>query len=371
MVSGLEFPAGIVFLPSGELVVNERGGVVNVVRDGNISKVADIPTTTDGETGLLGVAVAEEASDGAESVYVFATEEDGASNTIWRVPLEGGSPERVIEDLPAALYHNGGGVAFGQDGMLYVSNGEQHDSGRAQDPQALGGKVYRFTPQGGIPDDNPFPGSPTFALGLRNPFGLAIDPLTGTPWVTENGPSSYDEVNRIVAGGNSGWPIISGPAEENEADPRDIEDYQDPVLSYEGIIVPTGITFAESSGGGVEEGDLFFAAYAEGTIHHVRLDEARQEAAFDEIYLDVGAPVIALAWGPDGLYFSTPSDVRMVPVGEAPSAPSSSPVDAAGRGSPQGDDRAPGMVRAIGLAAIIALALVALLVLKRKHPPSP
>lgn len=364
VVGGLEFPSGIAFLPDGSFVVNERGGVVNLLRDGEISKIAEIPTTTDGETGLLGAAVPPGEDD---VVFVFATEPGGATNTVWRVPLDEGQPERVVSGLPAAVYHNGGGVAFGEDGMLYVSNGEQHDSGRAQDPQVLGGKVYRFTPEGEIPEDNPFPGSPAFSIGLRNPFGLTIDPLSGAPWVTENGPSSWDEINRVRPGANHGWPVLSGPASANEADASELTDYQDPVLAYEGTIVPTGIAFAASEGKGVQRGDLFFATYGEGAIHHVRLDEDRAAAESDEIILEAGEPLVALAWGPDGLYYSTTSAVKMLPLAAAePSATPSitseaSPIDAGGRGSPPAADNNPKQLVMIGLV-LLALAGIGMVV---------
>ena len=369
VVEGLEFPSGIAFLEDGSFVVNERGGVVNLVRGDSIEKIAQIPTTTDGETGLLGAAIAPEG----DAAYVFATEPDGATNTIWRVPLGGGQPERVVTDLPAAVYHNGGGVAFGGDGMLYVSNGEQHDDGRAQDPKALGGKVYRFTLDGDVPPDNPFPDSPSFAIGLRNPYGLAIDPLTGVPWVTENGPSSYDEINVVAEGTNLGWPVISGPEAVNEADVSALEDYRDPALAYEQVVVPTGIAFAGASGRGVREGDLFFATYGEGAIHHVKLDDEREEAVSDKVILEAGEPLIALAWGPRGLYYSTTSSVRMLELAasEDPSPADplpSTPLDAAGRGSPPADDGPSGALIGSALtAAGLLLLILGLLVLRSRR----
>jgi glucose/arabinose dehydrogenase len=312
-VSGLEFPTGIAFDSKGTMYVNERPGRVRVVRDGHLlsGPLATIPTSTAGETGLLGIAVAP----GERSVYVFATAPDGAANRVLRVPVEGGEPEVVVEGLPASVYHNGGGIAFDGQGMLLVSNGEQHDQARSQDPGVLGGKVYRFTPEGGIPADNPFGNSPALAIGLRNPFGLAVDPVSGSPFVTENGPDAFDEVDRIVPGGNYGWPVVSGPAGGPVADVPG--SYRDPLLSYEQIVVPTGIAFADPATAlPAYRGDLFFATYGEGAIHRVQLDEPRREATSDEVFVRAGEPVIALAWGPRGLYFSTPDAVKLVPLVE-------------------------------------------------------
>lgn len=327
VVEGLEFPAGMAFLPDGTLLINDRPGFVRVFRDGELDSqpLAEIPTTTNGETGLLGIAIPPDV-DRDSAAYVFATAPDGISNVIWRVPLDGGDIAPVIQGLPAAVYHNGGGVAFDDTGMLLVSNGEQHDTDRAQDPEVLGGKVYRFTREGQIPNDNPFSEtSAALSIGHRNPYGLAVDPLTGAPWVTENGPESYDEINRIVPGANYGWPGISGPEEVNESTAEELElrtPYLDPVLFYEGIIVPTGITFATRPAPPlVEKGDLFFGAYSESAIHHVRLDAARELSVFDET-IPVEGPVVAMAWGRDGLYYSAGSEVRMFPFA-APEAESS------------------------------------------------
>ncbi|MFP5298961.1 MAG: PQQ-dependent sugar dehydrogenase, partial [Actinomycetota bacterium] len=132
MVSGLEFPAGIAFLPDGRMLVTERPGRLRVVNDGRLQRepLATFETTLAGETGALGIAVPPDL-DADDGVYVFVTEPDGATNSIWRVGLEDGSTERVIEGIPAASFHNGGGLAFGHDGLLYVSNGEQGDEERA------------------------------------------------------------------------------------------------------------------------------------------------------------------------------------------------------------------------------------------------
>ena len=335
------------------MYVSERAGRIVALEEGarRVDPLASIPTTTSGEMGLLGLAVAPDDP----FLYAFATAPDGASNRVYRVALSGGEPEIVVDGLPAASYHNGGGVAFAPDGSLLVTNGEQHDSDRAQRPGELGGKVYRYTPEGRVPRDNPFGDFPTYAIGLRNPFGIAVDPVSGNAFVTENGPESHDEINRIVPGGNYGWPLLNGPGDP----PSGIEGtYRDPLLDYPEIIVPTGIAFAPpESARGRYRGDLFFGAFAEGTIHRVRLDDGRQQATSDAVFVEAGEPVIALAWGPRGLYFSTPSAVKVVPIAAPPrptpteSVPSP-PATTSPSPSPAGEDR-PG-----GLGALLVVALL-------------
>ena len=309
------FPTGIAFADTGTMYFTEREGRVRVFEDGRLrtEPLASGPTSTSGEMGFLGLDV----SPDGQWVYVFASDPEGDSNHILRVPTSGGELEPVIEDLPGGGYHNGGGVAFAPDGMLLVSNGEIHDSNRAQDPDELGGKVYRYTPEGEVPDDNPFGESPTYALGLRNPYGLAIDPVSGAPFVTENGPTGDDEVNRIEPRGNYGWPAVTGEA----GSVKEIEatlpgTYHEPLVNYEDSIVPTGIAFADPQEANVEyAGDLFFGAFGERTIHRLVLDEERQEVLSDEILVRDPDPTVAVAWGPDGLYYSTVNAIKLLPIG--------------------------------------------------------
>lgn len=326
VVDGLEFPSGIAFSPEGgSMYVNERAGRIRLVEDGILrdDPVATIPTTTAGETGLLGIAASPDGAD----LFVFATDPGGSSNRVLRVPSSGGDAEVVVEGLPASVYHNGGGVAFDQDGMLLVSNGEVHESGTAQDPDVLGGKIYRFTPTGDAAD-NPF--GDAIALGLRNPFGMTVDPVTGDAFVTDNGPSSDDEVNRILVGGNYGWPDVLGVAGSSR--PNGPGEYSDPVSVQETIVVPTGIAIADPATSTDDvAGDLFYGTYGEQTIHRVELDETRDSAVSDEIFLREDEPVIALEWGPRGLYYSTPTAVKVVELASdvrRPDGPSPSPLDA-------------------------------------------
>jgi glucose/arabinose dehydrogenase len=305
VVDDLEFPTGMAFTSDGRMIVNERGGRVRLVDDGRLraAPVAVVETTTSGERGLLGAAV--EPGDGA--VFVFATEPNGRSNRVVRVDLTDGEQRTIVDSLAGGIYHDGGGVAFDAGGNLLVSSGEQHSGNRAQDLRAPGGKLYRYTTHGQPAPGNPFGGSPVFALGLRNPFGVAVDPVSGVPFVTENGPDGHDEVNRVDRGANLGWPHIRGVSRADRLPRGAAGRYADPLLDFRRTVVPTGIAFAP-------DGDLYFATYGEGTIHRVRLDAGRTRVVSDTVLLDAGGPVIALAWGPDGLYFSTPGQVRLIPL---------------------------------------------------------
>ncbi len=124
-----------------------------------------------------------------------------------------------MDEKNIATVHNGGRIKFGPDGALYAVVGEHANAVNAQTVNRntnLGGKVLRMTPDGGVPAGNPFPGSFVWAYGIRNSFGFTFDPTQGSFWLTDNGPSCNDEVNRIVKAGNYGW----GPQATCNVPPR-------------------------------------------------------------------------------------------------------------------------------------------------------
>jgi quinoprotein glucose dehydrogenase len=238
-------------------------------------------------------------------------------------------------------YHNGGDIAFGTDGSLFLSIGEGHESERAQDPNDIGGKVVRILADGNLAPDNPFgPDNPVYSIGHRNSFGLCVDPSTGDLWETENGPGSDDEVNRIVAGANYGWPDQLGPG---GAPPL-----VDPVVDYPVVIVPTGCA--------VWQGDLFVGSYGTGFLHRIELP-AEPGAAVDDVVARFDHGVTDVEAGPDGdLYVST-SDAIWRIEGTAASmspipvpSPSAAPPTVAG---PDDDGRSPA-IRVLAFAAAIA-----------------
>jgi glucose/arabinose dehydrogenase len=261
-VEGFGFAVNLAFTQDGTMFVADKDvGEIRIVRDGEIldEPFVTLPVqVTVNETGLLGVAV-DPAFPDEPWVYAYYTGTD-VMNHLVRIRADGHRGTEIqplLDLLPAtAGWHNGGDLAFGPDGKLYVSVGDGHDGSRSQDPNGIGGRILRLNPDGSIPDDNPLgPGNPTFALGIRNSFGLCFDPETGELWETENGPSGEDEINLIEPGANYGWPEQLGPGGE--------PDFVDPVLDFPDTIVPTGCA--------VSDGSLFFGEGYGGNLHAMPL----------------------------------------------------------------------------------------------------
>ncbi|MCI0159047.1 PQQ-dependent sugar dehydrogenase [Leifsonia shinshuensis] len=248
--TGLDAPWSVVPLPSGSALISERdaGRVLERLPQGGLREVGRVQGVVHrGEGGLLGLAVQAVAAP----PFLYAYETTRADNRVVRMPLTGvpgsyaiGAPEPVLTGIPAAANHDGGRIAFGPDGMLYVGTGDASNSANAQDPASLGGKILRLTPEGQVPHDNPFPGSPVWSSGHRNVQGLGWD-SHGTMWASEFGQNTWDELNPIVPGADYGWPVVEGAGH----DPK----YTDPVAQW-----PTGE--ASPSGLAVVGDTVFLAA---------------------------------------------------------------------------------------------------------------
>lgn len=215
IATDLRIPWAIAFLPDGTALVTEREGRIVRVgpeRDGDglaVSEVQTIEVNPAGEGGLLGIAISPQYETD-ELIYVYYT--TGQDNRIARLRL-GEQPEPVLTGIPRGTNHNGGRLGFGPDGYLYATTGDSGQPDRAQDRDSLAGKVLRMTPEGQPAPGNPFD-SHVWAYGLRNPQGLAWD-ASQRLWVTEFGQDQWDEVNRIEPGGNYGWPIVEGEADDD------------------------------------------------------------------------------------------------------------------------------------------------------------
>jgi glucose/arabinose dehydrogenase len=210
----LAVPWGLAFLPSGNALVGERdsGDVFVVRRKGGKRRVGHLGVHSQlsraGEGGLLGLVV---HPNFAANRLVYAYLSTRNDNRIIRFRFAGGrlhKREVVLAGIPMNIHHNGGGLAFGPDDLLYASTGDGEVGSRAQSRSSLGGKVLRMTPDGEVPAGNPF-GNYTWSMGHRNVEGIAFDPRGGL-WASEFGEKEADELNRIVPGGNYGWPNVEG-----------------------------------------------------------------------------------------------------------------------------------------------------------------
>ena len=214
VADGLDIPWDIQFAPDGTAFLTTRPGVLYVMQDGVISEALRL-RVGGGEGGMLGVALHPNYTEN-RLVYVYHTEPGSGNKIIRYVHLESGLLEEmvIIDGIPAASNHNGGRIRFGPDAMLYVATGDAGSASRSQDPGSLAGKILRLTPEGAVPADNPWEGSPVYAYGLRNPQGISWNG-TGSMISTDHGPSGFygrghDEINAIVPGGNYGWPDAIG-----------------------------------------------------------------------------------------------------------------------------------------------------------------
>jgi len=287
----------------------------------------------------------------------------------------------LILNLPVTTgpNHNGGVIAFGPDEALYVVIGDLNRNGKLQnypagpDPDDTG-VILRVDPRGQALSSNPFfdparPADPMgryYAYGVRNSFGLAFDPLTGSLWETENGPASFDEVNLVVPGFNSGWEQIMGP---DARDPQGTQDlwaapgsvYRDPAFAWAVPVAPTAPVFVRGPKLGCDlQNDLLVADNNCGQIYRFNLDAARSGLAFtspelldrvadntgcagemDEILFGsgFGSGITDLENGPDGrLYMVALGRGVIYRIGPKPGAL----ADGDGDGAPDACDCAPG-----------------------------
>ena len=309
LATDLEVPWSFAFLPDGDALVTERdsGKLLRIGPSGKVQEVQTLPEGGSGEGGLLGVAV---SPDYEKDRYIYAYYTTEVDNRVARFRM-GETPEPILTGIPSNTYHDGGRIKFGPDGMLYVSTGDAGDAQSSQDRNSLGGKVLRIVPDGSIPSDNPFPGNAVYSYGHRNVEGLAWDEQ-GRLYASEFGLNTWDEVNRIEAGENYGWPVVEGKGGEDQG-------YVDPITVW-----PT----SEASPSGAEimvdgaipqwEGDLFVSALRGERLWRLELND-RSEVVDREKLLDgeIGR-VRDIAQAPDGsLWVSTSNlDSYGTPVSE-------------------------------------------------------
>lgn len=333
-VEGLSSPTSMVFLDDNNILVLEKEGSIRLVSNGILQEqpILQVPVNAENERGLLGVALSN-SSNGNQGttdtdVFLYYTEGDPLRNRIYKYQWNGETliNPSLILDLPAepGPNHDGGKIIIGPDGYLYAVLGDLNHDGQLQNfpdgpPPDDTGSIFRINPaDGSAPTDNPFIGSGTdalnknYAYGVRNSFGMDFDPLTGNLWDTENGPASYDEINLVRPGFNSGWQTVMGPISISGDTEDDLVNfpgsyYADPLFSWTEPVAPTDIEFFNSSNlgerytnnifvGDIVRGNLYFFEVNENR-DGITLDTTQQQAGLSDLVVDSEDELSAITFG--------------------------------------------------------------------------
>lgn len=313
VAENLYVPWSIVFTSPERMLISERSGQIREIENGQLASepVFVFPEVSESdEEGLMSLVLDPDYSTN-KWLYAAVAEgagEDIAVRVVKLLDGDGGMQEvaTVIDDIPAAKYHAGTDLKFGPDGKLYISTGDATDRKIAQDLESLGGKILRLNADGSIPDDNPFPGSPVFSLGHRNPQGLAFHPESGLLYSTEHGPSVFDgpaggdEINLIERGANYGWPEVSHNRKQ--------EGMNDPLYVYTPAIAPASAAFYDSDVIPQFKGHFLFGALMGAALFDIQFDENNPKVILSSMKvpdIEVGR-IRDVAVGPDGyVYFTT------------------------------------------------------------------
>jgi len=333
VAEGIDVPWGMTWLPSGDMLVTNRGGQLYRVRDGQVSApLGGVPEVhVNGQGGLLDiVAHPNHVENGWLYITYSSPEGGGGSHTaIMRAKLEGDSlvEQQVLykgEENSGRGQHYGSRIAFDSAGYLYFSIGDR--GAHFENVQQLdrdGGKIYRLHDDGRIPADNPFVNTPgakaaVYSYGHRNPQGMTVHPITGQIWANEHGPMGGDEINVIQAGRNYGWPIIGYGIDYNGqplAEATSREGVEQPVFYWDPSIAPSGMAFITSDNYGPDlKGHLLVGSLKFRNMVHLVLDGNRVTAT-ENVFQGIGR-VRNIKQGPDGyIYVATEGDgiIRILP----------------------------------------------------------
>jgi aldose sugar dehydrogenase len=332
VVEGLSSPTSMIFLGDNNMLILEKDGQLRLVSNGVLQEqpVLQVSVSTESERGLLGITTSNGSSgQGTTNVFLYYTEGDPLRNRVYKYLWNGHSlinPDLIL-DLPAepGPNHDGGKIIIGPDGYLYAIIGDLNHDGQLQNfpdgpPPDDTGSIFRVNAEdGSAAPDNPFLNnggnnelSKYYAYGIRNSFGIDFDPLTGNLWDTENGPASYDEINLVKPGFNSGWQTVMGPISLSGNTGDDLvnfpgSQYADPLFSWTEPPAVTDIEFLDSSTlgdryannifvGDINNGNLYFFEVNENR-DGIILDTAQQESGLSDLVVDNEEELSAITFG--------------------------------------------------------------------------
>ena len=329
-ITGLENPWTIAFLPDGTALVTERPGRLRVVRDGKLdpAPVAGAPMARNlgvsGEPGAVHgymdvVLHPNFASN--KLVYVCYTKPVDAKRQTTAIARGRWDGKALVDTKDIFVGEEGNGtarIAFGRDGMLYVTTAAAGPGTISQDPKTQGGKVLRLKDDGTVPPDNPFAGKAgykpeIYTLGHRSSLGLAVHPGTGQMWLNENGPNGGDEINILKPGANYGWPNVSYgrtyPGAWQQGDRPGHAGYEPPIVIWIPSIAVSGMAFYTGDRFPAWKGDVFVGALRTGEIpgtghlERIVFNEKTEEMRRESLLVELRQRIRDVKQGPDGLLY--------------------------------------------------------------------
>ena len=332
--SALKSPWGLAFLPDGRMLVTQKAGsMVIVSADGGTvsAPLSGVPAVASADQGgLLDVAIDPDFATDPWVYWTYAEAGTGGSGTaVARGRLSGlalTDVQVIFRQFPkvAGDGHFGSRLVFGNDKTLFVTLGERQKGSPAQDPTTHLGKVIRIARDGSVPSGNPNLGAGArpelWSLGHRNPQGAALHPTTGDLWLVEHGPQGGDELNRVTAGANHGWPVKSygcnygAPVGEacRIGGGTHAPSYVEPVSSWVPTsIAPSGLIFYTGAGFPEWRGDAFLGALAGMALWRVVLNGST-EVSRERLFADLGERMRCVRQGPDGWIYLLTDSGRLI-----------------------------------------------------------
>jgi len=339
LARGLSHPWGMAWLPNGDLLITERPGRLrilrNLLRHGSGQDAVLDPTPISGLppmhvrglAGLLDIALHPKFSENSLVYFSYVKDgEKGAATAVARGRLEGMRLADVRDVFVAESWMKGNDlgdgrfgsrILFAKDGTLFITVGDRDRADGGQNTHDDFGKVVRINDDGTVPKDNPFVGRAgylpeIYTLGQRNQQGLALNPVNGDLWASEQGPNGGDEINVIKAGRNYGWPIVSygrqyaGP---NQSEIPYKEGMELPIVFWVPSIATSGMTFYTGEKfpawknnvfvGAMRQGEIDRTGHIERIVFNNKWEEIRREQMLNELHQRIRD----IRQGPDGLLY--------------------------------------------------------------------
>lgn len=323
IASGLDHPWSIAFLPEGDFLVTERSGALRLIRNGRLQDqpIAGLPeiSAKRDQGGLLDIALDPAFDQNGRLCLSYVAEAEGGRGTEIGCGIFRDDRLDEFKVIFRALPKNKSGRHFGcrllfADGYLYATLGDRGTRPQAQDRATHPGSVVRLMADGTVPPDNPFIGHSAYqpevyTYGNRNPQGLAQDPITGAIWMHEHGPRGGDELNRLMAGANYGWPVISYGKEyflpKAVGEGTHKSGMEQPVHYWVPSIAPSGMAFYSGLDFPGWQGSLFLGSLKSQELVRLELDQG-QVVAEERLLSGEFGRIRDVRQGPDGaLYLLT------------------------------------------------------------------